>query len=43
MQSAAFDRADLGWSDDDQVLETVRKIAAEDLSPVANKIDQEAF
>lgn len=43
MQSAAFDRADLGWSDDDQVLETVRKIATEDLSPVANKIDQEAF
>ena len=43
MQSAAFDRADLGWSDGDQVLEAVRKIATEDLSPVANKIDQEGF
>ena len=43
MQSAAFDRADLGWSDGDKVLEAVRKIATEDLSPVANKIDQEGF
>ena len=43
MQSATFARADLGWSDGDQVLESVRKIAAEDLSLVANKIDQEGF
>ena len=32
MQSATFAGADLGWSDGDQVLESVRKIAAEDLS-----------